>query len=50
MTPEETLAVAHMVREVKPTLPTGRQRELAEEAAIRFEKRAAAHVPRSSSV
>lgn len=45
MTPEASLAVARMVRDAKPRLRTERQRELAEEAAKRFEARAAAHAP-----
>jgi hypothetical protein len=49
MTPEASLAVARLARDAKPRLATDRQRELAEEAARRFEARAAAHASRSSS-
>ncbi len=47
MTPEASLAVARMVRDAKPRLRTDRQRQLAEETALRFEARAAAYAPHS---
>lgn len=43
MTPEQNLAAARLARDAKPRLATDRQRELAEEAAKRFEERAGAH-------
>lgn len=41
MSPEESRGVADWLREeVAPELPNGRQRDLAEESALRFEERA----------
>ncbi len=45
MTPEQNLAAARVARDAKPLLATDRQRELAEEAAKRFEERAAQSSP-----
>ena len=49
MTPEASLAAARLLRDTEPRLATERQRELAEEMANRFERRAAAHASRSPS-
>jgi hypothetical protein len=49
MTPQESLAAAALLRDVKPILETDRQRELAEELAGEFEARAAAQPSRSQS-
>lgn len=47
MTPTESLRAAALLRDVKPSLETGRQRELAEELAREFEERAAVHTSAS---
>jgi hypothetical protein len=47
MSPEQNLAAARLARHSMPRLATDRQRELAEEAAKRFEERAAAHISSS---
>ena len=41
MTPEECRACAELARDVKPRLETSFQRQVAEQVAVRFERRAA---------
>jgi hypothetical protein len=41
LSPSDCIATAALVREMKPIVKPGRQREMLEEAAVRFERRAA---------
>jgi hypothetical protein len=49
MTPEASLRCAALLREVKPTLGTERQNEIAEELALHFEQRAGVDPSRPQS-